>query len=56
MVSSELDKLSKWFRANRFSLTIFITNVKVICKKKSVNNLTINISGNNIERVYTKTN
>ena len=51
-VSTELNKLSTWFNANKLSLNISKTNFMVLSRKKINNTLTVIVNGTNIERVY----
>ena len=53
-VSTELDKLSTWFNANKLSSNISKTNFMVLSRKKINNTPTVSINGTNIERVYIK--
>ena len=51
-MSFELDKLSRWFQANKLSLKVSKTNFMIFNNKKYDDNYTISINGMNITRVF----
>ena len=51
-MSHELDKLNKWFRANKLSLNVSKTNFMIFSNKKCDVNYSVSINGMEITRVY----
>ena len=51
-VSTELDKLHRWFQVNKLSLNIANTNVMIFGNKQCEDNQVVSINGMNINRVY----
>ena len=51
-VSTELDKLHRWFQVNKLSLYIAKTNVMIFVNKQCEDNHVVSINGMNIKRVY----
>ena len=51
-MSFELDKLSRWFQANKLSLNVSKTNFMIFSNKNCDDNHTISINGMDITRVF----
>ena len=51
-MSHELDKLNRWFRANKLSLNVSKTNFMIFSNKKCDDNYSVSINGMEITRVY----
>ena len=51
-MSHELDKLNKWFRANKLALNVSKTNFMIFSNKKCDDNYSVSINGMEITRVY----
>ena len=54
-MSHELDKLNRWFRANKLSLNVSKTNFMIFFNKKCDDNYSVRINGMEINRVYVTT-
>ena len=52
IMSFELDKMSRWFQANIFSLNVSKTNFMIFSDKKCDDNYKISINGMDITRVF----
>ena len=53
-ISLEIDKLSRWFHANKLSLNVSKTNFMILSNKKCDDNHTISINGMDITRFFVK--
>ena len=51
-MSFELDKMSRWFQANKLSLNVSKTNFMIFSNKKCDDNFKISINGMDITRVF----